>query len=105
MKTALILILAGALIGAACASFLVPPMLSWYTSPGGVPQGGQITSVVQIPEVIRYATSKLLLGQAIGAGIGAAVGLIISISTRRRSYPAGPASLPPQSPPQSPLQP
>src|SRR3954454_4461344 len=77
MKTALILILAGALIGVACASFLVPPMLSWYTSPGGVPQGSQITSVVQIPEVIRYATSKLLLGQAIGAGIGAAVGLII----------------------------
>ena len=29
MKTALILMLAGALIGVACASFLVPPMLSW----------------------------------------------------------------------------
>ena len=97
MKTALILMLAGALIGIAGASFLVPPMLSWYTAPGGLPQGGQITSVVQIPEVIRYATSKLLLGQTIGACIGALVGLIISISTRRKSYPAGPPPLPPQS--------
>ena len=45
-----------------------------------------------------FATpSKLLLGQAIGAGIGAAVGLIIGISTRRKSYPPGPAALPPQS--------
>jgi hypothetical protein len=57
MKTALILMLAGALVGVMVASLLVPPMLSWYTSPGGLPQGSQIQAVVQIPEVIRYATS------------------------------------------------
>ena len=39
MKTALILMLTGALVGLSVASFLVPPMLSWYTSPGGLPQG------------------------------------------------------------------
>src|SRR4029453_14432106 len=84
VKTALLLMLAGALLGAAVASFLVPPMLSWYTSPGGLPQGGQIPAVVQIPEVIRYATSRLLLGQAIGGGIGAMVGLMVSFSLRRK---------------------
>ena len=85
MKTALILMLAGALVGAAVASFLVPPMLSWYTSPGGLPQGAQIQAVVQIPEVIRYATSKLLLGQAIGGGIGAVLGLLASLLMRRKA--------------------
>jgi hypothetical protein len=84
MKTTVILMLAGALVGVAAASFLVPPMLSWYTSPGGLPQGAQIQAVVQIPEVIRYATSKLLLGQAIGGGIGAALGLLVSFLLRRK---------------------
>src|SRR5262245_50206235 len=86
MKTALILVLVGALVGVSAASFLVPPMLSWYTSPGGLPQGAQIQAVVQIPEVIRYATSKLLWGQTIGGGIGAAMGLLISLLLRRKGH-------------------
>jgi len=61
------------------ASFVVPPALAWYTSPGGLPQGAQIQAVVQIPEVIRYATSRLIRGQLIGAGIGATVGLAVGI--------------------------
>jgi len=93
VKTALILMLAGALLGTSVASFLVPPMLSWYTSPGGLPQGAQIPAVVQIPEVIRYATSRLLLGQAIGGGIGAMAGLMVSFSLRRK--PATPNTVPP----------
>jgi hypothetical protein len=93
VKTALILMLAGTLLGASVASFLVPPMLSWYTSPGGLPQGAQIPAVVQIPEVIRYATSRLLLGQAIGGGIGAMAGLMVSFSLRRK--PATPNTVPP----------
>jgi hypothetical protein len=88
MKTALIFTLAGALVGAAIASFFVPPMLSWYTSPGGLPSGAQVQAVVQIPEVIRYATSRLLWGQAIGAGIGAVLGLVLALAFRRRSRPA-----------------
>lgn len=86
MKT-VVLMLVGAILGAATASFIVPPMLSWYTSPGGLPQGAEVQAVVQIPEVIRYATSRLLWGQSIGAGIGAALGLAIGIAMRRRAAP------------------
>ena len=39
----------------------------------------KIQAVVQIPEVIRYATSHLIRGQAIGAVIGAAIGLTLGI--------------------------
>ena len=87
MKTALILILTGALLGVTVASFLVPPMLSWYTSPGGLPQGAEIQAVVQIPEVIRYATSKLLWGQIVGGSIGAVLGLIVYMLVRRKRPP------------------
>ena len=90
MKTALILMLAGALVGASVASLFVPPMLSWYTSPGGLPQGGEIQAVVQIPEVIRYATSKLLWGQAIGGSMGAILGLVVSFLLRRKGQPVAP---------------
>ena len=93
MKNALIFILVGALVGVVAASFFVPPMLSWYTSPGGLPKGAQIQAVVQIPEVIRYATTRLLWGQAIGAGIGAAFGLLLSLSLRRKTTPATPPAV------------
>jgi hypothetical protein len=79
MKTTLILMLTGALIGIAIASIVVPPALSWYTAPGGLPQGAQIQAVVEIPEVIRYATGRLIRGQEIGAAIGAVVGLGVGI--------------------------
>jgi hypothetical protein len=59
MKTTVILMLAGAIAGAVVASFIVPPALAWYSSPGGLPEGAQIQAVVQIPEVIRYATDGL----------------------------------------------
>ncbi len=95
MKNALIFMLAGALIGVAAAAFFVPPMLSWYTSPGGLPNGAQVQAVVQIPEVIRYATSRLLWGQAIGAGIGAAFGLLLALSLRKKAKPAA-QSVPPR---------
>jgi len=77
MKTTVILMLTGALLGIVAASYIVPPALSWYTEPGGLPKGAQIQAVVQIPEVIRYATSKLMRGQLVGAGIGAVAGLVL----------------------------
>ena len=90
MKTTLILILAGALIGIVVASLIVPPALAWYTAPGGLPQGAQIQALVQIPEVIKYSTGKLIHGQLIGAGIGAGLGLIagLFLSYRTRTRPA-----------------
>ena len=91
MKTALLLMLTGAIVGAVAASFIVPPMLSWYTAPGGLPQGAAIPAVVQIPEVIRYATTRLLWGQAIGAGVGAMGGLTLAALFGRRSHPPAPA--------------
>jgi len=84
MKNVLILVLAGALLGVIAASYIVPPALSWYTTPGGLPAGAQVQALVQIPDVIRYATGKLLRAQAIGGGIGALIGLIAGILVIRR---------------------
>jgi hypothetical protein len=83
MKTTLIFLLLGALAGIAVASLVVPPALSWYTAPGGLPKGAQIQALVEIPEVIRYSTSKLIRGQMIGGGIGAVVGLALGIMVSR----------------------
>ena len=87
MKTTVIFVLVGALTGAAIASVIVPPALAWYTSPGGLPQGAQIQAVVQISEVIRYATTRLIRGQLIGGGIGGVVGLAFALAVRRRARP------------------
>jgi hypothetical protein len=92
VKTTLIFVLVGALVGVAIASVVVPPALAWYTSPGGLPRGADIPAVVQIPEVIRYATTRLISGQLIGAGLGAVVGLVLGIMVTRRARPAVAAS-------------
>jgi hypothetical protein len=86
VKTTLILTLCGIIVGAVAACFIVPPALAWYTSPGGLPQGAQIQAVVQIPEVIRYATTHLIRGEAIGAAIGGAVGLAAGILLQVRRH-------------------
>lgn len=93
MKTTLILMLTGALLGVVAASFIVPPALAWYTEPGGLPRGAQIQAVVQIPEVIHYATERLLRGQLVGGGIGAVFGLVLGIvlSTKSRRRIGAPA--------------
>ena len=86
-KTTLIFVLLGALLGIVIASFVVPPALSWYTEPGGLPNGTQIQALVEIPKVIRYSTSKLMFWQSVGAAIGALTGLVLSIvlGMRRRA--------------------
>jgi hypothetical protein len=88
MKTAVIFMLAGALLGVIAASLVVPPALSWYTAPGGLPKGAQIQAVVEIPEVIRYATSRLMHGQVIGGVCGAALGLLLGIVSMRKNSAA-----------------
>ena len=90
MKTILIVVLLGALAGIAAASIIVPPALSWYSEPGGLPQGTKIQALVEISSVIRYATGKLIRGQLIGAAIGAAGGLAVGLMMRWRK-PAAPA--------------
>lgn len=78
-KNQLIFILLGAALGAVVASIIVPPALTWYASPGGLPESAKVQVIVQVPEIMKYATSRLIQGQAIGAGIGAAAGLALGI--------------------------
>ena len=92
VKNVLIFVLAGALLGIVVASLVVPPALSWYTAPGGLPQGAQIQALVQIPEVIRYSTGRLIRGQMIGAAIGAIAGLGVAFFASSRSRQALPNS-------------
>ena len=94
MKTVLLLVLLGALLGIAAASFVVPPALSWYNAPGDLQKSGQVQALVNIPEVIRYATNRLIKGQAIGAGIGAFGGLVLGVfvtSSGRKGRQAAPS--------------
>ena len=86
MKTTIILMLSGALVGVLLAALIVPPSLAWYSAPGGLPKGAQIQAVVEIPAVIRYATDKLIRWQAIAAAIGAIVGLGAGISMSVRGH-------------------
>jgi hypothetical protein len=95
MKALSIWILLGALIGIAAASFIVPPMLSWYNEAGYLSKGGQPAAMVNLPEVIRYATRGLIRGQAIGGGIGAIVFFVLGLAfggRKRRGPAASPAA-------------
>jgi len=84
--------LAGALLGIVVASLVVPPALAWYTAPGGLPKGAQIQALVEIPEVIRYSTGRLIQGQLIGGFIGAALGLGLGIFVSNRTRESEPAA-------------
>jgi hypothetical protein len=88
----LVFVLGGAIVGIIVASLIVPPALSWYTAPGGLPQGTQIQALVQIPDVIRYATGRLLRGQLIGATVGGLLGLAIGVLLMRRDRLTPPTS-------------
>lgn len=102
MKTALIFLLLGAILGIVAASLIVPAGLSWYNEAGFLSQSqnGQVQALVNIPQVIRYATTRLIKGQLIGGILGAAVGLVIGIlsaraGSRRRVAPAPAVPQPP----------
>ncbi|MEP6993482.1 MAG: hypothetical protein ABI968_03095 [Acidobacteriota bacterium] len=96
MKGVLIWVLVGALLGIAAASAIVPPMLSWYNEAGYLSKDSQPATVVNLSAVVRYATTRLIRGQAIGAAIGAVVFLVLglALSGRRRRGPASSASSP-----------
>ena len=99
MKSLVIWVLAGALIGVAAASFIVPPMLSWYNEAGYLSQGGQPAAMVNLPEVVKYSTSRLIRGQAIGGAIGAVLFMVLGLllgSRGRRRASAGSSPTAPQ---------
>jgi len=85
-KTILTLMMVGALLGAVVASFVVPPVLGWYNEPGAISPGKPVETLCNVPDLIRYATRRLLEGQLVGAAIGAAIFLVLGIIlTRRRA--------------------
>jgi len=97
-RTVLIFVLLGAILGAVAASFVAPPLLGWYNEAGYLSQGGQVQSLVNLPQIIRYTTDRLLRAQAIGAGLGAftflVLGLYSSSRSRRRIPEPAPAPKP-----------
>jgi hypothetical protein len=83
-KTVVRFALGGALLGAIVASLVVPPVLSWYNATGAIAPGKPVETLCNVPELIRYATRRLLLGQVIGAAVGAAAGLTLGTAYARR---------------------
>jgi hypothetical protein len=84
MKGILIWVLAGALVGIAAASVIVPPMLSWYNEAGYLSNAGQPAAMVNLPDVVKYSTTRLIRGQAIGAAVGAVVFFVLGLALGRK---------------------
>jgi hypothetical protein len=84
MKGILIWVLAGALVGIAAASVIVPPMLSWYNEAGYLSNASQPAAMVNLPDVVKYSTTRLIRGQAIGAAVGAVVFFVLGLALGRK---------------------
>ncbi len=95
VRRVLVFMMVGAIVGAVAASFIVPPVLGWYNEPGAISPGKQVETLCNIPELIRYTSSRLLRGQLIGAAIGALVFLFPGILSARRPPRGVPATVPP----------
>lgn len=78
LKTVLLFLMGGALLGIVVASLIAPGLYAWAATPG---QGTQ--EIVSRVSVIREATSMLMKAQSIGAGVGALAGLVVGILTAR----------------------
>jgi uncharacterized membrane protein YeaQ/YmgE (transglycosylase-associated protein family) len=84
--------LVGAFVGGVIASFVVPPVLAWYNETGKISSASQVQTLCNLPELIRYTSSRLLRGQLIGAVIGALVLLYPGILAARREDDVSPTS-------------
>lgn len=85
LKTVATYMMVGALVGGVIASFVVPPVLAWYNETGKISSASQVQTLCNLPELIRYTSSRLLRGQLIGAGIGALVFLFPGLAAVRRA--------------------
>jgi hypothetical protein len=73
-------------------------MLSWYNEAGYLAKGGQPAAMVNLPDVVRYATTRLLRGQAIVAAAGAVIFLVLGLAVGSRSGRRTGAHPPPPAP-------
>lgn len=78
LKTVLLLLLSGVILGAVVASLIAPALYTWSHSPGAGTQ-----EIVSRVEVIREATSMLLRAQTLGAGVGGLAGLVVGFLMAR----------------------
>jgi hypothetical protein len=81
--------LIGALVGGVVASFVVPPVLAWYNETGKISSASQVQTLCNLPELIRYTSSRLLRGQLVGAAIGALLLLYPGFVAARKADEAG----------------
>lgn len=88
LKTVGTFMLIGALVGGVIASFVVPPVLAWYNETGKISSASQVQTLCNLPELIRYTSSRLLRGQLIGAAIGALVFLYPGFVAARKAEEA-----------------
>jgi hypothetical protein len=83
-RTVGVFVAIGALLGVVVASVAVPPWLIWYNKPGAISPGKQIETVCNLPDVIHYATNRLIRGQLIGAVVGATIFFVLGLLAGRR---------------------
>lgn len=74
VKTVMLFLLSGAIVGAVVASLIAPGLYAWAATPGETTQ-----EIISRVSVIREATSMLMKAQGIGAGAGALAGLIVGV--------------------------
>jgi len=91
MHRVVVFMMVGAIVGAVAASFIVPPVLGWYNEPGAISPGKPIETLCNVPELIRYTSSRLLRGQLIGAVVGAVLFLFPGVLSARRQARGVPA--------------
>ncbi|RKG95977.1 hypothetical protein D7Y13_39575 [Corallococcus praedator] len=89
LKTFLIFILAGTLLGTLVASLTAPSYIEWNNS---TPLAAQ--TMCNLPEVVRSVTASLmhsqLMGAAIGAGVGLVAAILVAIRGRSKQRPGTP---------------
>ena len=84
LKTVLVFMMMGALLGVIVAALIVPPILSWYNEPGAIAPGRPVETLCNLPELIRYTSTRIIRGQLIGALVGALLFMVPGVMTARR---------------------